>query len=58
MQADPRVRLRIHGRWLLGAAHRVPDDDARARLKLLPRANSAAVAAVGTDLLTVRVDPD
>ena len=34
----------------------LPDDDARARLAQLPQMNSAAVRAVGTDLLTVRID--
>ncbi|MBF6171753.1 nitroreductase/quinone reductase family protein [Nocardia blacklockiae] len=56
--ADNRVRLRLHGHWHTGTAHLVPDDDARARLKELPRANSAVVGAVGTDLLTVRIDLD
>ncbi|MER8083667.1 nitroreductase/quinone reductase family protein [Streptomyces sp. NPDC058316] len=56
IQADPRVRVRIKGRWHTGTAHLLPEDDARARLKKLPRGNSAAVRALGTDLLTVRVD--
>ncbi|WP_409464773.1 nitroreductase/quinone reductase family protein [Amycolatopsis sp. GA6-003] len=56
LQADPHVRLRLHGRWLRGTAHLLPDDDARARLKSLPRWNSAAVQAFGTDLLTIRID--
>ncbi|TCO54865.1 nitroreductase family deazaflavin-dependent oxidoreductase [Actinocrispum wychmicini] len=56
IQADPRVRVRIRGRWHSGTAHLLPDDDARARLRSLPRLNSAAVRAMGTDLLTVRVD--
>ncbi|MFF2007549.1 nitroreductase/quinone reductase family protein [Streptomyces sp. NPDC058195] len=54
--ADPRVRVRIAGRWYTGTAHPLPDDDARARLRTLPRYNSAVVRAVGTQLLTVRVD--
>ncbi|MER6530053.1 nitroreductase family deazaflavin-dependent oxidoreductase [Streptomyces sp. NPDC001508] len=56
IQADPRVRVRIRGRWHTGTAHLLPDDDAVARLRGLPRLNSAAVRAFGTDLLTVRVD--
>ncbi|GAA5006937.1 nitroreductase/quinone reductase family protein [Streptomyces siamensis] len=56
IQADPRVRVRIRGRWYHGTAHPLPDDDPRARLGLLPRMNSAAVRALGTRLLTVRVD--
>lgn len=46
------VRVRIKGRWHNGTAHLVPDDDARARLRELPRFNSAAVRAFGADLLT------
>ena len=56
IQADPRVRLRLHGVWHEGTAHLLPEDDARARLKTLPRLNSTAVQAFGTDLLTIRVD--
>nr|WP_067447307.1 nitroreductase/quinone reductase family protein [Nocardia alba] len=56
IQANNHVRLRIRGRWHSGIAHLLPDDDARTRLRELPRANSAVVRAVGTDLLTVRID--
>ncbi|MFE2380623.1 nitroreductase/quinone reductase family protein [Streptomyces misionensis] len=56
IQADPRVRVRVGGRCHRGVAHLLPDDDPRARLRSLPRFNSAAVRAFGTDLLTVRVD--
>jgi deazaflavin-dependent oxidoreductase (nitroreductase family) len=56
IQADPRVRVRLKGRWHEGTAHLVPEDDARARLKTLPRMNSTAVRAIGTRLLTLRVD--
>ena len=54
--ADPRVRLRLRGSWYCGVAHLLPDDDARARLHSLPRLNSIAVRALGTNLLTIRVD--
>ncbi|MEU6463448.1 nitroreductase/quinone reductase family protein [Streptomyces sp. NPDC046976] len=56
IEADPRVRVRIAGRWHHGTAHLLPDDDPRARLRGLPRLNSTAVRALGTDLLTIRVD--
>ncbi|MBX9399635.1 nitroreductase family deazaflavin-dependent oxidoreductase [Streptomyces sp. TRM72054] len=56
IQANPRVRIRIKGEWHVGTAHLVPEDDARARLRSLPWVNSAGVRAVGTNLLTVRVD--
>ncbi|MBB5855086.1 nitroreductase/quinone reductase family protein [Amycolatopsis umgeniensis] len=58
IQADPRVRLRLKGQLHTGTARLLPDDDPRARLKALPRFNSAAVQAIGTDLLTIRVDLD
>ncbi|MEU6387751.1 nitroreductase/quinone reductase family protein [Streptomyces sp. NPDC046939] len=56
IQADPKVRVRLRGRWHHGTAHLLPEDDARARLKRLPRYNSVAVRAFGTQLLTVRID--
>ncbi|UNZ19542.1 nitroreductase/quinone reductase family protein [Streptomyces sp. 891-h] len=58
IQADPRVRVRESGRWHTGTAHLLPEDDTRARLRTLPRLNSAVVRAVGTELLTIRVDLD
>ncbi|SCK56388.1 nitroreductase/quinone reductase family protein [Streptomyces sp. WMMB 322] len=56
IKADPRVRVRIKGRWHSGTAHLIPRDDSRARLRTLSRFNSAAVRALGTHLLTIRVD--
>lgn len=58
IKASPAVRLRIHDQWRTGTAHLLPDDDAAARLRQLPTGNSAVVRAVGTDLLTIRVDLD
>jgi deazaflavin-dependent oxidoreductase (nitroreductase family) len=58
IQADPRVRVRVRGRWHSGTAVALPDDDAKARLAALPRMNSAAVRAMGDNLLTIRVDLD
>lgn len=58
IKANPAVRVRIHGRWRTGTAHLLPDDDAKARLSELPTANSAVVRAVGTELLTIRIDLD
>ncbi|MCX4572352.1 nitroreductase family deazaflavin-dependent oxidoreductase [Streptomyces sp. NBC_01571] len=56
IKADPRVRIRVRGRWHDGVAHLMPEDDTRARLRSLPRFNSAAVRAMGAGLMTVRVD--
>ena len=58
IQADPRVRVRLKGRWYPGTAVLLPEDDAHARLQSLPRGNSVAVAALGSNLLTIRVDLD
>jgi deazaflavin-dependent oxidoreductase (nitroreductase family) len=58
IEANPRVRVRIGGRWRSGTAHLLPDDDAVARLSQLPSMNSAVVKLMGSDLLTVRVDLD
>ncbi|WP_326753295.1 nitroreductase family deazaflavin-dependent oxidoreductase [Streptomyces hirsutus] len=58
IRANPRVRVRIRGRWHTGTAHPLPDDDPLARLRTLPRGNSLAVRVMGAELLTVRVDLD
>ncbi|MFE6285783.1 nitroreductase/quinone reductase family protein [Streptomyces sp. NPDC057877] len=58
IKADPRVRVRLRGRWHTGTARLLPDDDPVARMRSLPKLNSAAVRALGTQLLTVRVDLD
>jgi deazaflavin-dependent oxidoreductase (nitroreductase family) len=56
--ADPRVRLRIGRRWRTGSATILPHDDPRARQHHMTKLNAAAVRAMGTDLLTIRVDLD
>jgi deazaflavin-dependent oxidoreductase (nitroreductase family) len=58
IQANPRVRLRLGGRWRSGTANLMPDDDADARLRELPKMNSFGVRSFGTNLLTVRFDLD
>jgi deazaflavin-dependent oxidoreductase (nitroreductase family) len=58
IKANPAVRVRIHGRWRSGTAHLLPDDDPQQRLRSLPGLNSALVRAMGSDLLTIRVDLD
>ncbi|WP_280264838.1 nitroreductase/quinone reductase family protein [Nocardia wallacei] len=58
IDANPRVRLQIRSRWYSGTAHPLPEDDARARLRSLPRFNSWNVRMLGTDLLTIRIDLD
>jgi deazaflavin-dependent oxidoreductase (nitroreductase family) len=58
IKANPAVRVRIGGQWRNGTAHLLPNDDARQRLRSLPRLNSTGVRTMGTDLLTIRVDLD
>ena len=56
LEADPRVRLKLRGRWREGKAYACPDDDPRHRLLRLNPANSLFIWLAGTDLLTIRVD--
>ncbi|WP_227979337.1 nitroreductase/quinone reductase family protein [Nocardia spumae] len=56
--ANPEVRLQIRGTWHTGTAVLLDEDDPRARLRKLPRINSAAVRTIGSNLLTIRVDLD
>ena len=58
IEAEPRVRVRIGRRWRGGTGHVLPDDDPVARQRSLPRLHSAAVRAMGTELVTVRIDLD
>jgi deazaflavin-dependent oxidoreductase (nitroreductase family) len=63
IEADPRVRVRVRGRWRSGTAHLLPDDDTQERQRKLSRRlgariNAASVRRMGTDLLTVRIDLD
>jgi len=56
IKANNKVRVRMRGRWRAGTAYLLPGDDPYARLATLPRFNSSMVRALGTDLLTVRID--
>jgi deazaflavin-dependent oxidoreductase (nitroreductase family) len=58
IKANNVVRLRIHGRWRTGRAQLLPDDDARARNATFSWVNRTANSALGTGLLTIRVDLD
>jgi deazaflavin-dependent oxidoreductase (nitroreductase family) len=59
IQADPRVRVKVRGRWRSGTAHILEDDDPYERLKTLRRPlNDAVLLAVGTRQLVIRVDLD
>lgn len=58
IEADPHVRVRVGRHWRAGVATILPDDDPRARQRGMRRMNAAVVRAVGTELLTVRIDLD
>ena len=59
LQANPRVRVLLRGRWRAGTAAVLADDDPRQRLRRMGRRlNALAVRAVGTELMTVRIDLD
>lgn len=58
IEADPRVRVRVRGRWRSGTAHVLEGDDAQGRLRSISRLNACGVRAMGADLLVVRVDLD
>lgn len=58
IKANPRVRVRLNGKWHSGTAHLMPDDDPHERLRSLPQFNSMGVRTFGTNLLTIRVDLD
>ena len=57
IEADPRVRVRVGRRWRSGVAQLLPHDDPRRRQRLMGRRlNAGVVRAMGTQLLTVRID--
>src|SRR5438270_6895947 len=56
VEADPRVRVKTHGRWRSGVARVLDDDNPRRRLLRANPLNSAFVWIAGTALLTVRID--
>src|SRR4051794_23939922 len=60
IQADPRVRVKVGGRWRAGTAHILREDDALERLRQTGRYNERAVRFWGypDELLTVRIDLD
>ena len=68
IMGNSRVRLKVRdglrARWYSGAAHLLPEDDARERQRWLAKqipgsaSNAVAVRFFGTQLLTVRIDLD
>jgi len=59
IEQNPRVRVKVRRRWLAGTAHLLPDDDPRARLRMLRRPwNDIGLRAMASEMLVVRVDLD
>ena len=58
LEADPAVRVRHRGRWKPARAFVASDDDPNVRLRDFPRTHAASVRAMGTELLTIRIEFD
>jgi deazaflavin-dependent oxidoreductase (nitroreductase family) len=57
IEADPRVRVKVGGRWRTATARFLYDDDPRERLRTVgTRSNALAVRLVGTNITTLRID--
>ena len=62
IEANPRVRVRIGGRWRSGTARLIPDDDPRERLRSIAarrpitRLSTATVGLMQTALLSIRIE--
>ncbi len=57
IEANPRVRVKVGGAWRPGTARVLDDDDPRERQRRIGRSlNAAVVRAMGTELLSVRID--
>jgi deazaflavin-dependent oxidoreductase (nitroreductase family) len=55
--ADPRVRVKIAGRWRAGTAMLLPDDDVPARSRTLPYPWDAMIGRfMATTPVTIRID--
>ena len=59
IEADARVRVKVGRTWRTGRGHPMPEDDPRERQRRIGlRFNAAVVRAMGSDLMTVRIDLD
>jgi deazaflavin-dependent oxidoreductase (nitroreductase family) len=58
IKADNTVCIRIHGRWRIGRAQVLPEDDALARNAQLSWLNRTVNRTLGTVLITIRIDLD
>jgi len=59
LRADPRVRVKVRGRWRTGTATILPDDDTAARSRQLPYRWDALIGRlIESTPVTVRIDLD
>lgn len=59
IKKEPRVRVKLRGRWYPGVATLLPDDDTDARSRTLPHKWDAALGrAMASRPLTIRIDLD
>lgn len=58
IEADPRVRVKVYGRWHPGTAYLCPDDDPRKRMLRISPINGLFLWVAGGDHLTVRIELD
>ncbi|HWE68858.1 MAG TPA: nitroreductase/quinone reductase family protein [Acidimicrobiales bacterium] len=58
IEADPRVRVKVHGRWRPGTAHLLDHDDPVRRMVRLNPLNHAFISIAGRDHATIRIDLD
>jgi deazaflavin-dependent oxidoreductase (nitroreductase family) len=57
IERDPRVRVKVRGRWRAGRAQVLPGEDPRALLRALRRPlNDLGLRAMASEMLVVRVD--
>ncbi len=57
LRADPRVRVKVSGRWREGIAGVLPEDDVAARSRTLPYRWDAAIGrAMASAPVTIRID--
>lgn len=58
IEANPRVRVRVRGRWRTGTAYPLPDDDVRKRIFSISPVNSVYLLLACREQRTVRVELD
>jgi deazaflavin-dependent oxidoreductase (nitroreductase family) len=59
LRVDPRVRVKVAGRWRTGTAVVLPDDDVGARSRALPDRWDAAIGRLlASTPMTIRIDLD